>query len=949
MTAEASQSRLSVGRPSAANPFLSCGCPLCQAASPVPDGLFTSASTDGSALSAFVDGTFSSSAFADGTASPQFAAATVPSSAVAALLPSGTPRWGGGLGTAATVTYSFMAASPSYAQSSDRLGFAAMSAAQRTAVRQALAAWSEVANIVFTEVADTGNGGSIRFGTNRQGGSSAAYAYYPGGTLYGTGGDVYLANDATTNSSAMPGSYGFKTILHEIGHAIGLKHPGNYNAAGGGSEGPYLSSAEDNYRYTLMSYNSHPSLGFNGLGTGPALYDIAAVQYLYGANTQTRLGDTVYASTNTAFSLSIWDGGGTDTLDAGQQTAAVTINLNGGAFSSIGPNGSGGRAVDNLSIAYGVVIENAIGGAGNDVLVGNDAGNVLTGGAGDDTLTGGAGDDTLDGGTGTDTAVFSGNRADYAIAADGATNGAAVVVTHGNGGADGTDRLTGVEYAQFADRRVSLLAPVVTGTGRTVFLGSTVAAGTLLTVSDPAVVTAYELVDQTAAGGYLTLAGVAQPADTVVAVSGTGLGGVAFAGSALGTDRIAIRVNNGTLWSGWTTLTVATIPNNRPPALQADKTLHVQEGAGATALGIATPADPEGDAMTVALTALPGSGTVRLAGGAIVTAGSALTAADLAGLTYTPAAGFAGSAGRFAYTVTDAQGAASRQAVTLTVDSLGAELASFNPFTYLASNLDLVAVFGLDGEAARRHYINAGRFEGRATASFEPMAYLVRYPDLVGALGIDATAAARHYLSAGRFEGRSPSGFDPLAYLAANPDLAAAFGTDTTAATRHYLSLGLAEGRGTVFNADAYLAANPDLADAFGTDRTSTLRHYITLGRAEGRATGFDALSYLAANPDLAAAFGTDTAAATRHYATLGHTEGRSLGFDAGAYLAANPDLVAAFGSDTALATQHFILHGRLEQRPLSPLSATVSGSAAAAAPLWAAAPLAAAGAAGLA
>ncbi|MBP2232968.1 serralysin [Azospirillum agricola] len=921
---------------------------MCQAASSIPVDLLASSFTDGSALSAFADGNVLS-AFADGTAFPQFAAATVPSSAVAALLPSGTPRWGGGgIGSATTVTYSFMTASPSYAQASDRLGFAAMSAAQRTAVRQALTAWSEVANITFTEVADTGNGGSIRFGTNRQGGSSAAYAYYPGGTLYGTGGDVYLANDATTNSSATPGSYGFKTILHEIGHAIGLKHPGNYNAAGGGSEGPYLSNAEDNYRYTLMSYNSHPSLGFNGLGTAPALYDIAAVQYLYGANTQTRGGDTVYASTATAFSLSIWDGGGTDTIDASQQTAAVTINLNGGAFSSIGPNGSGGRAVDNLSIAYGVVIENAIGGAGNDVLLGNDAGNVLIGGVGDDTLTGGAGNDTLDGGTGTDTAVFSGNRADYAIAADGATNGVAVVVTHGNGGGDGADRLTGVEYAQFADRRVSLLAPVVTGTGRMVFLGSTVAAGALLTVSDPAAVTVYELVDRTAGGGYLTLAGVAQPADTVVAVSGTGLGGVAFAGSGLGTDRIEVRVNNGTLWSGWTSLTVATVPNNRPPALQADKILHVQEGAGATALGIATPADPDGDAMAVTLTALPGSGTVRLAGGSVVTAGSALTTADLAGLTYTPAAGFAGSAGRFAYTVTDTQGAASRQTVTLAVDSLNSELAGFNPFAYLASNLDLAATFGLDGEAARLHYIRYGRFEGRATASFDPMAYLVRYPDLVGALGIDATAAARHYLSTGRFEGRSPSSFDPLAYLAANPDLVAAFGTDTTAATRHYLSLGLAEGRGIAFDADAYLAANPDLAAVFGTDRTSTLRHYITLGHAEGRTTDFDALSYLAANPDLAAAFGTDTAAATHHYATLGRTEGRSLGFDAPAYLAANPDLAAAFGSNATLAAEHFILYGRMEQRPLSPLSVAASGNAAAS-PLLGASLLATGGAAGLA
>ena len=101
------------------------------------------------------------------------------SSTVQALLATGTPRWGsGGVGSGATVTYSFMEQAPSYASGTDSTGFATLSSAQRDAVRQAFAAWSAVANITFVETSDAANA-TIAFGTNRQYGQSAAYAYYP--------------------------------------------------------------------------------------------------------------------------------------------------------------------------------------------------------------------------------------------------------------------------------------------------------------------------------------------------------------------------------------------------------------------------------------------------------------------------------------------------------------------------------------------------------------------------------------------------------------------------------------------------------------------------------------------------------------------------------------------------------------------------------------------------
>ena len=199
----------------------------------------------------------------------------------------------------------------------------------------------------------------------------------------------------------------------------------------GGSPGPYLPNATDTSQYTVMSYNYQPGLFFRSvtekssggysisydyvMPSTPMLYDIAAIQYLYGQNMATRAGNTVYTfDPDEPFIKCIWDGGGVDTISVANFSRACTIRLAEGEFSSIRipsdplPRGYGSDSTvaysgsNNLSIAFGVTIENATGGTGNDTLNGNGAANILVGNGGDDTLKGVGGNDTLNGGNGND-------------------------------------------------------------------------------------------------------------------------------------------------------------------------------------------------------------------------------------------------------------------------------------------------------------------------------------------------------------------------------------------------------------------------------------------------------------------------------------------------------------------------------------------------------------------
>ena len=361
---------------------------------------------------------------------------------------------------------------------------------QRTVAGQSIAYWDDIVATDFTRVDVSWHDASawakglapdILF-ANTTTGPAQAWAYYPGSggknVFDRIGSDVWIGADGSNYFNLWDGGYGQTTQVHELGHSLGLSHPGDYNFGddndGDGVPDPitYVGDAfyfQDDRQYSTMSYFDSYEVGSNYVdwnlmrfmyAATPMVDDIWILQQKYGVETTTRTGDSIYGFnsttdvTSTAMKFvageqmtifTIWDANGNDTLDLSGYYTPSVIDLREGAYSSAGgwnaygdapaadpttmtkeaylayinannadlgmPARSGGLydnyftgtaategvswldvvggdllMENNIGIAYGAVIENAVGGHGDDRINGNWATNYLTGNGGADTF-----------------------------------------------------------------------------------------------------------------------------------------------------------------------------------------------------------------------------------------------------------------------------------------------------------------------------------------------------------------------------------------------------------------------------------------------------------------------------------------------------------------------------------------------------------------------------------
>jgi Ca2+-binding RTX toxin-like protein len=297
------------------------------------------------------------------------------------------------------------------------------------ALEAAMAAWEAVANINFVRTF-TPSAADLWYWVGPQPAGDDILAWHE---LPFSGAEVPLfgvffdGGFGWTELGRQPGGFGFGTIIHELGHGLGLSHPhpdlGDPDAFPGVLQ-PFDDFGDNDQNqgvFTIMTYNEAWPAMFPeffadtyGAPLTPMAWDIAAIQILYGANLNTRSGnDTYYMpfvnGPGTGFA-SIWDVGGIDTISAELSTSAgATIELDAATLNPSSGSRMGGvvSSVDGIvggfTIAAGVVIENAIGSAFADYIGGNAVANVLRGGSGDDTVYGAAGNDQLFGNADRDT------------------------------------------------------------------------------------------------------------------------------------------------------------------------------------------------------------------------------------------------------------------------------------------------------------------------------------------------------------------------------------------------------------------------------------------------------------------------------------------------------------------------------------------------------------------
>jgi len=367
-----------------------------------------------------------------------------------------------------------------YGGDDEELGsFSALNGQQEFAAYAALDQYSSVSGLNFVELGDDigEDDGDADLRYAETGASNTAWGYYPSSNV--AGGDTWYNTTKTDYPDV--GDWSYHTFLHETGHAMGLKHGQDTSGAGA------LPYNYDSMEYSVMTYHSYVGHNANGYTNASDSYaqslmmlDIAAVQRLYGANFNSNSGDTVYSFSTTTGEMfidntsvldgsglemagnkifrTVWDGNGTDTYDFSNYTNDIKVDLTPGGVSNLDVGGTyqlanlgyGNYASGHLYNALQFngdtrsLIENAIGGAGDDEFIGNQADNQFFGNDGGDLFHASIGNDEYDGGAGVDTVQFATDFDSFTFA----VSGADLIV-----GGDGSDTIIdNIEWLDFSDQ-----------------------------------------------------------------------------------------------------------------------------------------------------------------------------------------------------------------------------------------------------------------------------------------------------------------------------------------------------------------------------------------------------------------------------------------------------------------------------------------------------------------